>query len=600
MLHERFSWDAVTAVFEEESPRQTDTGRRAGTGTPRSDADGKRSVGSAGGSGADRRIVCDGGVRMPIEELDIEDELALKERAIDEAPVGITISDPDRPDNQMIYINDAFERLTGYDKEAVVRRNCRFLQGADTREEPVARMREAIDAGEPVSVELRNYRKDGTEFWNRVDVAPVHDEDGEVTHYVGFQTDVTDRKEAEMAAKQEREKLEHLLVRIEGLVQDVTRRLVQASSRAEVESAVCDRVAAVENCAFAWIVTPDLARETLTASASAGEWDPPAGVLDRELNGSAADPTVDAYRSGELRTVTADEELAQLLAGEAWLDADQLAGVAGVPLAYDDTVYGVLTVYTTEAATLPEHETVVLAALGRATGTTINALERGRLLASDNVTELDLRITDDGLFPVALSDGADCALEYGGSVYKEDGSVLLFFTTDREPGPVLEVAASLPAVDEAIPLQEYDDATLFEFRVTGASMVATLAKRGAHIDSMAVERGVAELSVEFPNRTDAREIVELLRERYPEIELAGRREREQPTDTKRGFVADIEERLTERQLTALQKAYLSGYFDRNRATTGTELAASMEIDRSTYHQHLRAAERKLLDAFFDR
>ncbi|PSP57640.1 hypothetical protein BRC73_08010 [Halobacteriales archaeon QH_7_66_37] len=71
MLHERFSWDAVTAVFEEELPRQTDTGRRAGTGTPRSGADGKRSVGSAGGSGADRRIVCDGGVRMPIEELDI-------------------------------------------------------------------------------------------------------------------------------------------------------------------------------------------------------------------------------------------------------------------------------------------------------------------------------------------------------------------------------------------------------------------------------------------------------------------------------------------------------------------------------------------------
>jgi PAS domain S-box-containing protein len=125
-------------------------------------------------------------------------ELELKSRAMDEAPVGITITDPDKEDNPMIYVNEGFEALTGYAESEVVGRNCRMLQGEATREHPVAEMRQAIDAAEPVSVELRNYRKDGSQFWDRVSIAPVRDEDGNVTNYVGFQEDITERKERQM------------------------------------------------------------------------------------------------------------------------------------------------------------------------------------------------------------------------------------------------------------------------------------------------------------------------------------------------------------------------------------------------------------------
>jgi len=126
-----------------------------------------------------------------------ERELELKSQAMDEAPVGITISDPAREDNPMIYVNEGFEALTGYSKSESVGRNCRFLQGEATRDEPVAEMRRAIDEAEPVSVELRNYRKDGSQFWNRVTIAPVRDDAGTVTSYVGFQEDVSERKERE-------------------------------------------------------------------------------------------------------------------------------------------------------------------------------------------------------------------------------------------------------------------------------------------------------------------------------------------------------------------------------------------------------------------
>ena len=126
-----------------------------------------------------------------------EREEALKRRtqAIDDAPIGISISDPEQEDNPVIYVNDAFVDLTGYSRTDILGENCRFLQGEHTRPEPVAEMRNAIDAEVPVTVELRNYQEDGTEFWNRVEIAPVHDDTGELVNYIGFQQDVTNRKQ---------------------------------------------------------------------------------------------------------------------------------------------------------------------------------------------------------------------------------------------------------------------------------------------------------------------------------------------------------------------------------------------------------------------
>jgi PAS domain S-box-containing protein len=134
-------------------------------------------------------------------------DLRLKERAMDEAPVGITVSDPSLPDNPVIYANAAFERITGYPVAEVLGRNCRFLQGEDTDPETVARMRRAVDNWDPVTVEVRNYRRNGEEFWNQVTIAPIYDEDGEPSHYVGFQQDVTDRKRAEKNLETERDRL---------------------------------------------------------------------------------------------------------------------------------------------------------------------------------------------------------------------------------------------------------------------------------------------------------------------------------------------------------------------------------------------------------
>ncbi|HEY3331912.1 MAG TPA: HD domain-containing phosphohydrolase [Capsulimonadaceae bacterium] len=111
-------------------------------------------------------------------------------------------------DNPIIYANLAFYRLTGYAKEEVIGRNCRFLQGPDTAREDVLKLRSTLEAGRACQVTLLNYRKDGTTFWNELTVSPIFDESGEIQYFVGIQTDVSAHKAIETALEQTQRQLE--------------------------------------------------------------------------------------------------------------------------------------------------------------------------------------------------------------------------------------------------------------------------------------------------------------------------------------------------------------------------------------------------------
>ncbi|MCU4975408.1 PAS domain S-box protein [Halobacteria archaeon AArc-m2/3/4] len=126
-----------------------------------------------------------------------EEELEWKTQAIDEAPLGIVMSDPNQGDNPITYVNDRFSELTGYSKDEVRGRNCRFLQGPLTDEEPIQQIRDAIATEESIGVDLLNYRKEKIPFWNHVQITPITDDDGTLTHFVGFQNDITSRVEHE-------------------------------------------------------------------------------------------------------------------------------------------------------------------------------------------------------------------------------------------------------------------------------------------------------------------------------------------------------------------------------------------------------------------
>jgi PAS domain S-box-containing protein len=148
----------------------------------------------------------------------LADQLALKDRALDVAAEGVTIADARLADRPLIYVNEGFERVTGYTAAETLGRNCRFLQGPGTDPAAVAEIRAAVAEERECIVEILNYRRDGTPFWNRLSITPVRNELGEVTHYIGIQSDVTVRREAENGLRRAKEALEHdlrLAVRVQ-------------------------------------------------------------------------------------------------------------------------------------------------------------------------------------------------------------------------------------------------------------------------------------------------------------------------------------------------------------------------------------------------
>jgi len=132
-----------------------------------------------------------------IERSQSEERLQLMERAIASSSNGIVIADATQVDNPMIYVNPSFERITGYQRDEVIGKNCRLLQGKDTNPAVIKEIRNAIEEGRECQVILQNYRKDGTTFWNELAISPVYNSRRHLTHFVGIQTDITERRHSE-------------------------------------------------------------------------------------------------------------------------------------------------------------------------------------------------------------------------------------------------------------------------------------------------------------------------------------------------------------------------------------------------------------------
>jgi PAS domain S-box-containing protein len=130
----------------------------------------------------------------------------LLDRAVAASSNGIVITDPRAPDDPIVYVNPAFERISGYPVDEVLGRNCRFLQGEDRDQPALDELRLALREERESRVVLRNYRKDGTPFWNELYVSPVHDEEDVLTNFVGVQNDITERRRIEEVLRESEER----------------------------------------------------------------------------------------------------------------------------------------------------------------------------------------------------------------------------------------------------------------------------------------------------------------------------------------------------------------------------------------------------------
>jgi PAS domain S-box-containing protein len=137
-------------------------------------------------------------IAVAVQNVRAVERIKLTERAIENSTSGMTIADARLPDMPLVYVNHAFEVITGYTPEEAIGKNCRFLQSDDRDQEALMELRAAIKEHRQTTVILRNYRKDGTLFWNELRLSPIFNARGEITHFVGVQTDITERREIEI------------------------------------------------------------------------------------------------------------------------------------------------------------------------------------------------------------------------------------------------------------------------------------------------------------------------------------------------------------------------------------------------------------------
>lgn len=524
-------------------------------------------------------------------------------RAIDEAPVGVTLSDPSLPDNPIVYLNEAYEEMTGYEGEYVLGRNCRFLQGPETSEEPVRKMSKAIDEREPVSAELLNYREDGRPFWNKVDIAPLFDDDGQLEYFVGFQTDITERKEAEATAKQraaalreERQALERVLGRVSGLLNDTSEVLVNSSNREELESQICSLITDTEGYSYAWIGEMPAAEAAVRVRATAQT--PDGDGQSATVGGESGETAIhQALRQGSVVTTSSAAEMPSSMAAEQF----GAQTVAVIPLIYQRSSYGVLCVYAESSELLDRRECAIFEALGRMIASGINAVETKQVLTSDEVTELGFEISDDS-FPLSrLSRAVGGAVSYEGSTRSTDDSLRLFLSIGDRDERLESALENCPGIKDGLVIARQNGMAAASVELTDSKPLLELAEYGATIRDLSVsdETGIAQLHLDMPPEGDVRSVLSVLEEAYSGVELVRQHDRQRTKRPTVEFTAAVGDRLTDRQYTALETAYLSDYFEFPRPVSGEELAESMDISRQTYHQHLRSAQRKLLDEFFD-
>ncbi|WP_164471657.1 bacterio-opsin activator domain-containing protein [Halosimplex salinum] len=409
----------------------------------------------------------------------------------------------------------------------------------------------------------------------------------------------TELRERDERLREQNEQLVRLN-RLNELIRDVDQGLVQATTRQEIETVVCDRLTGAERFRFAWIGEQDSAADRVVPRAWSGA---EGGYLDSvslETDGETGEPSVETIRTGE---VTSVPNVATDLRSAPWRAeafSREFQSVVSVPLSYGEFSFGGLTVYTDEVGLFDEVGQAVFAELGQTVANAINAVETKEALLTDRVVELDFRLHDDTQsFLPRLATQIDAEIEFEGIVpVSEESSRIIFTVRGASPESVRS------ALDASVSVESYrlvaeDDEALYEATVAGPTIATTLAEHGGSPQTISVRDGTVHIVIELPQSADVREFVETFHDRYAGAEFVARRDRERSMQTRQEFRVALEETLTDRQLEVLKTAFYSGYFESPRRTSGQELAESLRVSAPTVSGHLRAAERKFLSLVFD-
>jgi PAS domain S-box-containing protein len=382
------------------------------------------------------------------------------------------------------------------------------------------------------------------------------------------------------------------------VIRKINRTLVEVSSRDEIERVVCERLAAADQYRLAWIGEYDLATRVIEPKV----W---AGIEDGYLRGQTF--AVDDYESNPFRTAVDRRtiDVRQPLTPETLPETEferaserGYEGLTVIPITHRGTLYDVLAVYADQPDAFGERDRAVLSELGETIGYAIHSVEQRRAFTTDSVSELEFELRSEEWLLVQLSAATDRHVELDGLLVQYDGSLRVFVTVEGDP-PTERVASASDDVTDWTVITETETASLYELTVRRTPVIDFLAENGATVRAANAEDGVGRLVVQLPSRVNGRELLDLLSDAYGDVDLLAQRDRKRKPQTTAEFKASLESDLTDRQHEVLRAAHHAGFFEWPRIASGEELADALGISQSTFHEHLRAGERKLFRRFFD-
>ena len=389
------------------------------------------------------------------------------------------------------------------------------------------------------------------------------------------------------------------LDRIARLTQDVEAAITEASDPAEVNRAVCDRLAGSGPYAAAWVGGVDVGSDRLTTRAVVGAERGYVDGHDLATTDDSADPhpAVRAWVDDDV--AVADSLVGGGPAGD-WRRRALAAGyqsLCAVPLTYDGVTHGVLVVAAAEPNAFGDRERDVLDGLGRSVGYALAAIERRRALETDETVELEF--AGDGVdFEFArLARETGCEVRHERTVPREDGSVSVYVALDGGvPDKTRELASDvLSGTVESV--VDGSDATVLEV-ITDDWFGSELAEYGAVLREISATPEGTTVVVEVPAGADVRSFADRLADLAPSLELVAKRQHRRQDHTPQELHDRLEDELTDRQYEVLTTALAAGYFEWPRENDGSEVADRLGITQPTLNKHLRLGERKTFELLF--
>ncbi|AQL41236.1 hypothetical protein BV210_00260 [Halorientalis sp. IM1011] len=380
-------------------------------------------------------------------------------------------------------------------------------------------------------------------------------------------------------------------VKINEVLRGVDEALVDGTTRAEIEESVCERLVTEGSYRFAWIGQFDPATEDVEPRTWAGEG---SEYLDT-LGTDGREPSYRALDGGESVIVS---PVSEHLREEPWRQAAlrrDFRSVVAVPLAYENYTYGVLAVYAENSDAFGETERPVFAELGETIANAINGIETKQSLLGDDAIRLKLHLDDETSPLVSLRRRLDCTIRLEGiNTWTADGLRAFLTIADADP------AAVETALNETVAVADYSrvgdgDSEVYEIEFADETVLGTLLEHGGLPRDLTVDDGGMELFVDVPHDIHVRELVDAVRASYPTTELIARKDVSRELHSADQLRCDVLSDLTERQREVLSTAYLSGYFERPRESTGQDIADTLGVSQPAVNRHLRVAQRAVFD-----